>query len=92
MKIAVRRVKNIDWTDLNNRTRSYSFEQCAPEEEDAVFCALHLKMSEDCAKVNAVTAASKDEIPFISSLPTLLCWTRSNCLSLLSPSWPVVFR
>ncbi len=65
MQTAVRRVRNIDWTDLNNRTRSYSFEQCAKGEEDAVFCALYLKMSEIVAKINTVTAVSNEEIPFL---------------------------
>jgi hypothetical protein len=35
-----------DWVELNRLTSGYDFEQCAVGQDQAVFCRLHLKLSE----------------------------------------------
>src|ERR1700722_11840145 len=55
----------IDWADLNKRTESYTFVQCAADEDDAIFCGLHLSMSAISKKMSLVAEKSGDPIPFL---------------------------
>lgn len=54
-----------DWAKLNELTSGYGYEQCGAEEDQAVFCRLHLKLSEVRAKVSAALGGPAKRVPFL---------------------------
>jgi hypothetical protein len=57
--------KRPDWGELNGLTAGYDYEQCGAGEDQAVFCRLHLKLSDVKARVSAALGGPSKRVPFL---------------------------
>ncbi len=57
--------EQIGWAELNEQTSGYNFAQCSRNEDRAVFCALHLKLSEVLSQIRHALGGSGKQLRFL---------------------------
>jgi hypothetical protein len=57
--------KRPDWAELNGLTSGYDYEQCGAGEDQAIFCRLHLKLSDVKARVSSALGGPSKRVPFL---------------------------